>query len=307
MGHVLPAFSQLTLPPPEASGIEHVIVVMMENRSFDHFLGWHGGADGRQAGLQYRDRAGVAHKTHRLAPDFQGCGHPDPDHTFTGGRIELNGGACDGWLRAGDNDEFAIGYYARRDLPFFGQAATRWTTCDRYFAAIMAETFPNRIYQYAAQTDRLTNTTDVCVLPTIWDLLAGAGLTGRYYFSDVPTLAPWGPRYVSLANPIQQFFTDAAAATLPNVAFVDPRFLGAEFGISNDDHPHADIRNGQAFMNAIYHAVTTSPAWSRTVLVTTTTSGAASSTTCRRRPRRFRPPTRRPGIPTDSAASRCRR
>src|SRR5438067_1449066 len=49
------------LPTPERSGIEHIIVVMMENRSFDHFLGWLPGADGRQAGLTYLDRAGAQH------------------------------------------------------------------------------------------------------------------------------------------------------------------------------------------------------------------------------------------------------
>jgi phosphoesterase family protein len=72
--------------------------------------------------------AGVPHRTFRLAPDLQGSMYSDPDHSYAGGRIEYNGGACDGWLRAGDNDEFAIGYYTKKDLPFFAAAATRWTT-----------------------------------------------------------------------------------------------------------------------------------------------------------------------------------
>lgn len=263
-------FSQtVPLPAPEASGIEHVVMVMMENRSFDHFLGWLDGADGRQAGLRYVDAAGVTHRTHRLAPDFQGCDHPDPDHSFTGGRIELNGGACDGWLRAGDNDDYAIGYYTKKDLAFLGNAAPQWTACDRYFASIMAETFPNRMYQHAAQTDRLTNSVELSTLPTIWDLLAEAGLDGRYYFSDVPLLALWGTRYLPIARTFDQFLADAAAGTLPNLAFVDPSFLGEDVGTSNDDHPHADIRNGEAFLNLVYRAVTTSPAWPSTVLVFT--------------------------------------
>ena len=58
--------------------VQHIIVVMMENRSFDHLLGWLPGANGRQAGLSYKDRQGVFHPTHPLAPDFQGLGHPDP-------------------------------------------------------------------------------------------------------------------------------------------------------------------------------------------------------------------------------------
>lgn len=267
-GAVRHAFSQSPpLPAPGVSGVDHIVVLMMENRSFDHMLGWLDGADGRQGGLRYVDSDGSVHRTHRLAPDFQGCGHPDPDHSYEGGRIEFNGGACDGWLRAGDNDEFAIGYYTKRDLPFYGGAAPRWTVCDRYFSAIMAGTFANRIYQHAAQTDRLANTFDLCTLPTIWDRLTAAGVEGRYYFSDLPFLALWGPKYVPLSRPIDDFFADAAAGTLPAVSFVEPRFLGEEVGLSNDDHPFADVRNGQAFMNSVYEAVISGPAWANTVFV----------------------------------------
>ena len=255
------------LPPPDASGVDHIIVLMMENRSYDHMLGWLEGSDGRQRGLTYLDRDGQPHRTFRLAPDFQGCGHPDPDHSYEGGRIEFNDGACDGWLRAGDNDEFAIGYYTKKDLPFFAAAATRWTTCDRYFSAIMAGTFANRVYQHAAQTDRLENTFELSGLPTIWDRLAEQGRTGRYYFSDLPFLALWGGKYINISRSIADFVDDARNDTLPDVAFVEPRFLGEEFGLSNDDHPYADIRNGQAFMNFIYDVVRTSPAWPRTLFV----------------------------------------
>jgi phospholipase C len=247
--------------------IDHVVVVMMENRSFDHFLGWLPGADGAQAGLTYYDGVGTPHQTHPLAPDYQGCGHPDPDHSYEGGRVEYDNGACDGWLRAGINDDYAIGYYVQGDLAFLGQAAASWTACDHYFAAILAETYPNRIYQHAAQTDRIRNTNTLCTLPTIWDRLGAAGLSRRYYYSDVPFLALWGSRYVSISRPVAAFFADCAAGTLPNVAFVDPRFLDEESGTSGDDHPHADIRNGEAFMNGVYEAVTASPNWSSTVLV----------------------------------------
>jgi phospholipase C len=246
---------------------DHVVVVMMENRSFDHMLGWLPNADGRQAGLTYYDLAGAAHSTYPLAPDFQGCGHPDPDHSYEGGRIEYNGGACDGWLRAGQNDEYAIGYYTAQDLAFFSAAVPYWATSDRYFSAIMAETIPNRLYQHSAQTDRVEFTFDQTSLPTIWDRLADAGLTGRYYYSDIPMLALWGSKYVGISRLLPQFLADAAAGTLPEVSFVDPRFLGELEGLSNDDHPHADIRNGQAFLNLIYTAVSSGPAWERTVFV----------------------------------------
>jgi phospholipase C len=261
-------FSQsAALPSPHLSGIEHIVVLMMENRSFDHMMGWVSRADGRQRGLTYFDNAGQPHSTYRLAPDYQGCGHPDPDHSYEGGRIEYNNGACDGWLRAGDNDEYAIGYYTKQDLPFFAEAESKWTICDRYFSAIMAGTFANRVYQHAAQTDRLSNTFEISTLPTIWDRLAEAGLEGRYYFSDLPFLALWGAKYAALGRPFASFLTDAAAGTLPQVSFVEPRFLGEQAGLSNDDHPFSDVRNGQAFMNLVYSALIASPVWDSTVLV----------------------------------------
>jgi len=183
------------LPEPEDSGIEHIVWVMMENRSFDHFLGWLEGADGRQAGVTYPDRMGVMQPTHRLAPDFQGCGHPDPDHSYLGSRIAYHDRAVDGWLQTGANDPYAIGYYTDADLAFLGQAAPAWTVCDHYFASVMGESFPNRFHQHCAQTDRLRNTDTLTTLPTIWDRLADARLEGRYYVSDAPFLGLWGTKY----------------------------------------------------------------------------------------------------------------
>src|ERR1043165_7549762 len=220
-----------SLPKPQNSGIEHVIVVCMENRSFDHLVGWTPGADGRQAGLVYTDETGAAFPTFALAPDYQGCGHPDPDHTYEGGRIEFNNGACDGWLRAGDNDVYAIGYYTQNDLPFLANAVNAWTSCDRYFAPIMSSTYPNRIFLHAGQTDRLDNTLDFSTLPTIWDRLAAHSLQAKYYFSDVPFLALWGTKYLSIMNPIARFYADCAAGALPAVSYVDPRMLGEAEGI----------------------------------------------------------------------------
>jgi phospholipase C len=241
---------------------------MMENRSFDHMLGWLPGADGRQAGLTYVDRDGVPHPTYSLAPDYQGCGHEDPDHSYEGGRVEFNGGACDGWLRAGANDLYSIGYYTQTDIPFFARAAMDWTTCDQYFSAILGPTFPNRFYQHSAQTDRLSNTFELSSRPTIWDRLESAGLIGRYYFSDVPFIALWGLKYLSISRSFRRFLQNCALGTLPHVAFVEPRFIGGEaLGVANSDHPFDDIRDGQAFLNLVYTAVTRSPAWRRTLLV----------------------------------------
>ncbi|MFY9826315.1 MAG: alkaline phosphatase family protein [Thermoanaerobaculia bacterium] len=264
-----PAGRHARLPRPERSGIDHIVVAMMENRSFDHLLGWLPGAGGRQAGLVYRDSQGVAFKTYPLAPDFQGCSHPDPDHSYDGGRIAYNDGLCDGWLRAGTNDLYAIGYYTRHDLPFLGKAAPDWTVCNRYFAPFMGPTYPNRIYLHTAVTDRVDNSLTASTLPTIWDRLVDAGLDGRYYHSDTSFLDLWGPKYTSLSQPYPQFLLDCAAGDLPDVAFVDPPLRGESGGTSGDDHPHGDLRAGEWWLYQTYRAVTTSPAWRHTVLVIT--------------------------------------
>src|SRR3984957_11551456 len=149
-----------SLPAPASSGIEHIVVVMMENRSIGHLLGWLPGANGQQAGLAYLDNKGEAHPTYRLTT-FDGCSHPDPDHSYAGGRSEYDNGKMDGWLRTSKNDTFSIGYYEEADLPFYAALARNFPPLDNYFASILSSTFPNRVFQHAAQTDRLSNTLDL--------------------------------------------------------------------------------------------------------------------------------------------------
>jgi phospholipase C len=255
------------LPDPSSSGIDHIVVLCMENRSFDHILGWLPGANGRQAGLSYPDRNGNPRPTYHLTT-YQGCGHPDPDHSYGGARIEYDNGACDGWLRV--NDEFSIGYYRQSDLAFLGRAAPTWTVCDNYHAATLGPTFPNRIYLHAAQTDRTDDSIGFTSLPTIWDSLSRAGVSHAYYYNDLPFLSLWGLKYLGISHGFDRFRSDCANGTLPAVSYVDPPlFLEAIDGTAKDDHPHGDIRNGEATMNSVYRAVTTSPAWARTVLVIT--------------------------------------
>jgi phospholipase C len=259
------AASRRRLPDPRTSGVDHIVVLCMENRSFDHFLGWVRGADGQQVGLQYADDAGVLHETHHLQ-DWQGCGFADPDHGYKGGRVQLNGGACDGF-RKGRNDDFALGYYTRDDLETTSALVDGFTIFDGWFAGMLGPTYPNRFYTHAAATDRITNTTDISTLPTIWDRLGAAGVPARYYFSDLPVLALWGTKHVSLGRPFASFFADAAAGTLPAYSYLDPFFLGEDQGGSNDDHPHADIRRGQALISAVANAMTSSPLWEKSALI----------------------------------------
>jgi phospholipase C len=271
------AFAQAAyqgLPPPELSGIDHIVVLMMENRSFDHMLGWVPNANGVQAGRVFKDTAGNSHDSFKLTL-FQNCQSSDPDHEWTGGRVQRNGGTMDGFLlTASVGDQFPIGYYEASDLPFFAHAAQHWSILDGYHCSVLGPTWPNRFYMHSGQTDRLTTggpTIDtnslVSILPTIWDLAAAAKLSAKYYFSDEAFTALWGGKYTNISFPFAQFVADAKAGNLPAISFVDPAFAGEGQGTSRDDHPLADIRNGQVFMNEVYQALTTSPNWARTLYI----------------------------------------
>jgi phospholipase C len=83
----------------------------------------------------------------------------------------------------------------------------------------------------------------------------------------VPFTALWGPTYGPITGTFPEFLADAAAGALPAVSYVDPKFLDEGSGSSADDHPHADIRAGQTFLNSVYQAVTTSPNWPTTALI----------------------------------------
>jgi phospholipase C len=254
------------LPAPKNLPIDTFVVLMMENRSFDHYLGWLPGADGRQAGLTFTDKQGKQFSTRPLAPDWQGCAHPDPDHSWDGGRTQLDGGKCDGFLRSGDNDVFSISYYKEGDLGFIQDAAKAFTTFDRFHCSLMGSTLPNREYMHAATSYGMRDNGFPAPpgFPdtTIFAALSAAGVSNRYFFSDVPVSALWGEPGLQRSGPVTEYYERCSSGTLPAVSFVDPNFggsVGEGPGISADEHPHGDVRAGQAFMSDVVHAFMESP------------------------------------------------
>ena len=265
------------LPSPSELPIDTFVVLMMENRSFDHYFGWHPRADARNRGLKYPDIDGKLHKTHRLTPDYQGCDFRDPDHGWKGGRHQYNRGRMDGFFQGNKqgtgSDEFAIGYYLKEDLGFIPHVADAYTLYDRWFTSIMASTYPNRHYQLAAQNGgQKGNNLPIKDDPnlgytweTILDRAIANGITVGYYVSDLPVPALYGRRGLNWVRPAAQFHLDAATGNLPNVCFIDPPFLdgGGGQGVSADEHPHGDIRLGQAYMSDVAHSFIAGPQYER--------------------------------------------
>src|SRR5262245_24081280 len=183
-----------------------------------------------------------------LAPDFQGCGYSDPDHSWEGFLVQHNDGQMDGFLQrptapAGNPgvtlaqaNTFPIGFYTNRDhhgrnkavpdLPVIGALAENYTVLDRYFCSFAGETFPNRFYQHAARTDRDHNSSVLSALPSIWDQLSPIpntqGIpTGGYFFRDLPFLALWGLKYFPFWHPFAPGDTDLLGIPVATPSFIE--------------------------------------------------------------------------------------
>jgi len=259
------------LPPPRNVPIDHFVVLMMENRSFDHYFGWAShdadasqrqtfpDADGTQVATRHFSTLGTG------GMQYKGCGHPDPGHGWNSGRAQLLGG----FLATGSgNDEFALTYFNAGELGFIHAAARQYTLYDRYFSSLLASTWPNRYYKWSAQSGGLkTNGVQPGgnTWETIFDRAIAHGLSARYYASDLPFAALFGPRAGPWIHPISRYYEDCAAGTLPNIAFVDPPYgdgRGSD-GLAADEHPLGDVRLGQAFMGDVVNAFVRSPSYRR--------------------------------------------
>ncbi|MFZ6004682.1 MAG: alkaline phosphatase family protein [Actinomycetota bacterium] len=265
--------------------IDHVVVVMMENRSVDHYLGWYGAQNLGFNGVQVRTYVDSDEELYTTThwgtgserEDFAGCGFLDPGHGHAAGKVqaEQHGtGEPAGFMKDGSgNDKFALSYYNPEDIPVTAALTRQFTTFDNYFCSWLGSTYPNREYMHSGQSGGIDNNDfpperageNPAWLtgfdwPTIWTALDEKGVTWKYYYSNLPVIALWGARHLKGARHISEYYADCAAGTLPQVAFVDPFFVAPE-GLANDDHPHADIRLGQLFLSDVTRSFMESAHW----------------------------------------------
>ena len=151
--------------------IEHFVLFMQENRSFDHYFGTLSGTDGFNAASPLFQQKGWNPQTQALDPNgvtmpyrFDTTRGPmldgeclnDPDHSWVGTHASWNGGANNNWLPAQAaghtqaNTPTTMGYYTRSDIPIHFLLADAFTICDRYFCSVLGPTLPNRLYWLSA-------------------------------------------------------------------------------------------------------------------------------------------------------------
>ncbi len=259
-----------TLSPAELlAHVETVVVLCMENRSFDHYLGalrlveGRMDIDGLTGGETNLSASGEEVGVH-LLEDFTPA---DPPHEWDAVHAQWNDGACDGFVREheGASERDVMGYHVRSQLPVTYALADAGAICQRWFCGCLGPTWPNRYYLHGATSLGRQGNFPVLGFTSIFDRLDDAGVGHLNYYSDVAWATGGYGKLTGLAG-IERFFEDAGAGNLPPFSIIDPSFFG---GGANDDHPDHDVRLGQALIGSVVTALGASPQWDRCLFVLT--------------------------------------
>ena len=266
--------------------IDHILVLMMENHTYDNYLGMLGrgrgeqprgdgftlGSDGRPtAANPYPD--GKVQHAFRMPTTCQLSGKPS--QVWEQAHTQFNNGRNDGFVKS-DSGPVAMGYWTGEDLPWAYSLAATFPVADRWFAPVFGQTQPNRRYLLAATSVGMVDD----VLPenlvpapegTIFDRLDAHQIPWRNYYSSFPPTSYLFPGNAVEGHasvvPIAQFFADAKTGQLPGFAIIDP-----DFGHSSEENPQ-NIVHGEVFAASVVQAVMDSPAWPQTLLVWTFDEG----------------------------------
>jgi phospholipase C len=253
--------------------IEHIVVLMMENHSFDDHFGMLKRGDGFKLGSDglpvdaNPNTDGNYIKAFHMPSTCQISGHPgqawDTSHTA------YDNGRNDGFVTG--SGPVAMGYWDSTDIPFYYGLAKTFPVADRWFCSVLAQTYPNRRFLMAGTAAGIIST-DVADLTapappngTIFDRLSAHKISWKNYYTDVPSMLiiHGTAKYKNHVAKTSQFLKDAAAGNLPSFSIVDPNF-----GHQSEEDPQ-DIRQGERFAAAIVNAVMHGKNWAKTLLIWT--------------------------------------
>jgi len=263
--------------------VDHIVVLMMENRSFDCILGMLGRGDGYTIGKDglptnsNPDGSGQDVRAYHAPTECRS--YSQPTNSWNATHLAWDHGKMNGFITNGSGDP-AMAYWDGSDIPFTWSMAKTFPICDQYHCSLLGPTFPNRRYLISGTS--LGMASDVPELSdivktfgarpphgTIFDSLNDHKIGWKNYFSLVPlTLSLYPYLLTEPANfgkivPIGEFFSDAAKGTLPPFSLVEPNYL------LNSEGEGQDIQFGDAFLAKVVNAILDSPAWPRTLFVWT--------------------------------------
>lgn len=272
-GPLMSACGDARFERPLRETIDTVVVLMMENRSFDHYFGslslveGRTDVDGLTAAHSNADSRGQIIRAHR---ESLGC-YADPPHSWSASRKQLSGGTNQGFVgvheeRVGPTEAARVmGFFTREDLPVSYALADRYALCERWFSSVLGPTWPNRFYLLAAQNNGVQGNDFEAdySFRTIFDRLQGAGLDYAAYYGNLSLTWMIQRDYTGHYRELSTFYDAAAAGQLPAFSLVEPIYG------RNDDHPPTHPLAGQLMIASVYDALARSPQWGRCLLVVT--------------------------------------
>jgi phospholipase C len=254
--------------------IDHIVVVMQENHSFDNYLGMLGRGDGFSLDRHRRplntnpDPTGGYVRAFRETTTSQ-AGHVT--QSWDASHLQFADGHNDGFIGPESSSDWSMAYYTGEEIPFYYSLARTFPVCDRYFCSVLAQTYPNRRFLLAGTAFGLIATDDSSItgIPpngTIFDRLDAHGISWASYATNASTLyviADIVKKNPARIKTIDQFHADAKAGSLPAVSYVDPNIL-----TGTEENPQ-DLSLGEYFVSTVVGSLFNSPAWERTLLVWT--------------------------------------
>jgi phospholipase C len=266
---------------PSMPKIEHIVVLMMENHSFDNVLGMVPHMIPQRAMV---DGLTLKHgKPVNFNPDTTGkpvhsfyAGSPcqltgEPSQAWNASHQSYGGGRNNGFVQASGTS--AMWYWDDRDLPFTYSLAKHFPLGQRYFCSVLAQTFPNRRFLFAGTAsgsidDKTYALTTNAANGTIFDRLDAHSIDWRVYFQNVasPLILPNfrnNPSQLARTETIDHFFTDASSGKLPRFTLLDPNY-----GTTSEEDPQ-DIQVGEEFVAQAVEALMKAPTWKHTALFLT--------------------------------------
>ncbi len=280
--------------------IEHLVVLMLENRSFDHMLGFLKSPDYPIDGLTGTEAnpSSDGAEDVRVSHNALAAGdlNPDPGHDFDDVSVQVFGtkspvsgapATMNGFVRSyatidatARHGSSIMKCFAPASLPILSTLAKQYAVCERWFSSVQGPTIPNRMFAHAGTSlYRVEPDPDWAKLKTIFEVFdtdpAFKQSDYRIYHQDGYTLLLTVGHLIDDQHGFRdynRFVDDCEAGDLPAYSFIEPRYANdardGSFFAANDQHPDHDVMEGERLIRDVYLAIRrNTKLWHSTLLV----------------------------------------
>ncbi|KAL2934396.1 Non-specific phospholipase C6, partial [Bienertia sinuspersici] len=287
--------SKQCLSQTETPPIKNVVILVLENRSFDHLIGWMkksinpsiDGIDGTECNpVNTQDPKS---KSICVSDDAEYV-DPDPGHSFEdvakqvfGGNINNTIPSMKGFIEqalsmSGNVSEAVMRGFKPQNVPVFAALVKEFAIFDRWFSSIPGPTQPNRLFVYSGTSHgAVSHVKKQLALgypqKTIFDSLHENDLDFGVYYQSIPSTLFYRNmrklKYVLKFHFYDTFKKHANDGKLPSLSVIEPRYFDVKGTPANDDHPSHDVANGQKLVKEVYETLRASPQWNSSLLLIT--------------------------------------